>query len=305
MGGSSIFPTTPSRGSPRSGRGPSRSASSGSRLLTRRALQELATRYGIRPRKSFGQHFLADPNLARAIARESGAGPGDRILEVGAGLGSLTVALAETGAEVLAIEVDRALLPALNEVTTGFPSIRVVREDAARADWGALLGEGRWLMASNLPYNVGVPVVLDLLQDAPGVDPMVVMVQREVGERLIASPGQEAFGAVSLRVAYRAKAKLLRRVRPSVFWPEPKVESVLVRLVRRPPPVPSSEASLFRLVDAGFAQRRKTMANALVRLGYDRGVASGALDEAELESRVRAEELGLEDFSRLVEALDD
>jgi 16S rRNA (adenine1518-N6/adenine1519-N6)-dimethyltransferase len=213
------------------------------------------------------------------------------------------VALVETGAEVLALEVDRALLPALEEVTAGLPLAHVVREDAARADWRALLGEGRWLMASNLPYNVGVPVVLDLLQDAPGVDPMVVMVQREVGERLIASPGQEAFGAVSLRVAYRAEAKLLRRVRPSVFWPEPKVESVLVRLVRRPPPVPAPEASLFRLVDAGFAQRRKTMANALVRLGYERNVATAALERAELDPRVRAEELGLEDFSRLVEAL--
>jgi 16S rRNA (adenine1518-N6/adenine1519-N6)-dimethyltransferase len=134
---------------------------------------------------------------------------------------------------------------------------------------------------------------------------MVIMVQREVGGRLIASPGQEAFGAVSLRVAYRAEAKLLRRVRPSVFWPEPKVESVLVRLVRRPPPVPVPEASLFRLVDAGFAQRRKTMANALVRLGYERSVASGALEEAELELRVRAEELRLEDFAKLVEALGD
>jgi 16S rRNA (adenine1518-N6/adenine1519-N6)-dimethyltransferase len=213
------------------------------------------------------------------------------------------VALAETGAEVLAIEVDRALLPALNEVTAGFPSIRVVREDAARADWRALLGEGRWLMASNLPYNVGVPVVLDLLQDAPRVDPMVVMVQREVGERLIAFPGQEAFGAVSLRVAYRAKAKLLRRVRPSVFWPEPRVESVLVRLVRRPPPVAVPEEALFRLVDAGFAQRRKTMANALVRLGHDRKHATAALEQAGLDPRVRAEELGLEDISRLVEAL--
>jgi 16S rRNA (adenine1518-N6/adenine1519-N6)-dimethyltransferase len=158
-------------------------------------------------------------------------------------------------------------------------------------------------MASNLPYNVAVPVVLDLLQDAPAVDPMVVMVQREVGERLVASPGQEAFGAVSLRVAYRADAKQLRRVRPSVFWPEPQVESVLVRLERRPPPVDVPEVALFRLVDAGFAQRRKTMANALVRLGHDREHATAALERAGLDPRVRAEELGLEDFARVVEGL--
>jgi 16S rRNA (adenine1518-N6/adenine1519-N6)-dimethyltransferase len=237
------------------------------------------------------------------IARESGATSGDRVLEVGAGLGSLTLALVETGAHVLAVEIDGRLLPALEEVAGEFPSVRVVREDAARADWKALLGEGAWRMASNLPYNVAVPVVLDLLQDAPAMDPMVVMIQREVGERLTASPGQEAFGAVSLRVAYRADAKLLRRVRPSVFWPEPQVESVLVRLERRPPPVAVPEEALFRLVEAGFAQRRKTMANALVRLGHERKHATAALKRAGLDPSVRGEELGLEDFARLVEAL--
>jgi 16S rRNA (adenine1518-N6/adenine1519-N6)-dimethyltransferase len=222
---------------------------------------------------------------------------------VGAGLGSLTVALAETGAQVLALEVDRGLLPALEEVTAEFPRVRAIQVDAARADWGDLLGGHGWRMASNLPYNVGVPVVLDLLQDVPSVDPMLVMVQREVGERLIASAGQEAFGAVSLRVAYRADAKLLRRVRPSVFWPAPQVESVLVRLERRPPPVSVPEEALFRFIDAGFAQRRKTMVNALVRLGYERGAATAALERGKLDPKVRAEELGLEDFAGLVEAL--
>lgn len=222
---------------------------------------------------------------------------------MGAGLGSLTVALAETGAEVLALEVDRGLLPALEEVTAEFPRVRAIQVDAARADWEDLLGGHGWRMASNLPYNVAVPVVLDLLQDVPSVDPMVVMVQREVGERLIAAPGQEAFGAVSLRVAYRADAKLLRRVRPSVFWPAPQVESVLVRLERRSPPVSVPEEALFRLVDAGFAQRRKTMVNGLVRLGYGRGAATAALEQGKLDPNVRAEQLGLEDFAGLVEAL--
>jgi 16S rRNA (adenine1518-N6/adenine1519-N6)-dimethyltransferase len=223
---------------------------------------------------------------------------------VGAGLGSLTLALAETGAEVLALEVDRALVPALEEVTGDLSNVGVIREDAVRVRWKRLLGERRWSMASNLPYNIAVPITLDLLQQAGGVDPMLIMVQREVGERLIASPGEDAFGAVSLRVAYRADAKLLRRVRPSVFWPEPQVESVLVRIERRPPPVDTPEKALFRLVDAGFAQRRKTMLNALVRLGHDRKQATAALEQAELEPQVRAEELALEDFARLAEALD-
>jgi 16S rRNA (adenine1518-N6/adenine1519-N6)-dimethyltransferase len=205
---------------------------------------------------------------------------------------------------VLALEVDRALVPALEEVTGDLSNVGVVREDAVRVRWKRLLGERRWSMASNLPYNIAVPITLDLLQQAGGVDPMLIMVQREVGERLIALPGEEAFGAVSLRVAYRADAKLLRRVRPSVFWPEPQVESVLVRIERRPPPVDTPEKALFRLVDAGFAQRRKTMLNALVRLGHDRKQATAALEQAELEPQVRAEELALEDFARLAEALD-
>lgn len=214
------------------------------------------------------------------------------------------MALAETGAEVLALEVDRALVVALQEVTRDLSNVRVVREDAVRVRWKRLLGKRRWSMASNLPYNIAVPIALDLLQEAGGVDPMLIMVQREVGERLIASPGQQAFGAVSLRVAYRAEAKLLRRVRPSVFWPEPLVESVLVRIERRLPPVDAPEKALFRLVDAGFAQRRKTMVNAIVRLGHDRKRATAALEEAGLDPRIRAEELGLEDFARLVEAVD-
>lgn len=214
------------------------------------------------------------------------------------------MALAEAGAEVLAVELDRGLLPALSEVVSGVPGVRVVREDAMRADWGALLGDGPWRMASNLPYNVAVPVVLGLLETAPQVDPMLVMVQREVGERLAAGPGEKQFGAVSVRVAWWASAALVRRVPPTVFWPAPRVESVIVRLERRPPPAGASREAVLRLIEAGFAQRRKTMANALVRLGNERSLSERALVQVGLDPRVRAEELGLADFARLAEALD-
>src|SRR5439155_12075080 len=170
---------------------------------------------------------------------------GDRVLEIGAGLGSLTVALAERGAEVLAVEVDRSLVPALEEATGGSANVRVLVADAVRLDWTEVLGEGDWRMASNLPYNVAVPVVMRLLQEAPSVRDLVVMVQREVGERLVAAPGTEAYGAVSVRVAYLAEARLLRRIPPSVFWPEPQVESVLVRLSPHEPPVSVPRDRLF------------------------------------------------------------
>jgi 16S rRNA (adenine1518-N6/adenine1519-N6)-dimethyltransferase len=160
-----------------------------------------------------------------------------------------------------------------------------------------------WKMVSNLPYNVAVPVIAHVLRFVPLVSELTVMVQREVGERLSAGPGQEQYGAVTVRVAYHSDARIVRRVPPTVFWPEPNVESVVVRLIRRPPPVATPQEPLFRVVDEGFAQRRKTMRNALVRLGLDRGAAERALSRCGLDSRVRAEQLGLDRFACLAEAL--
>ena len=196
--------------------------------LGRAAVRDLAKRHGIRPSRSLGQHFLLDPNLARAIAADAGAAPGVRIVEVGAGLGSLTVALAATGAEVLAIEFDRALLPALLEVTAPFGEVEVMAADVTRLDWEATLGDGGWTMCANLPYNIATPLVLRVLDAAPRVGRMVVMVQREVGERLVAKPGEDGYGPVSLRVEYHAFAARIRRVPRDVFWPRPTVESVVV-----------------------------------------------------------------------------
>ena len=203
---------------------------------------------------------------------------------------------------MVAVEADRSLIAPLTEVVEGLP-VRVVHADAMELDWAELLDDGAWRMASNLPYNVAVPVVMRLLEEAPTVDPFLVMVQREVGERLAAGPGEEAFGAVSLKVAYRAAVKVVRRVKPSVFWPEPRVESVVVRIERHPPPVETPRDELFRLIEEGFAQRRKMMASALVRLGMDRDAAREALVRAGLDEKARAESLGLEEFARLAEAL--
>ncbi len=222
---------------------------------------------------------------------------------MGAGLGSLTVALAGAGAHVVAVETDTRIAAALREVVAGFP-VRVVVADATEADWPALLGGGPWGMASNLPYHAAVPILLDLLESAPRVDPLTVMIQREVGERLAAGPGEPAFGAISLKVAYRAGVRVLRRVPSTVFWPEPAVESVLLRLDRHPPAVATDRARLFGLIEDGFRERRKTMTTALVRRGLDRGQARAALASARLDPRARAETLGLEEFARLAEVLD-
>ena len=230
----------------------------------------------------------------------AGVGPGSRVLEIGAGLGSLTVVLAGAGAKVVAVEIDRALVPALQEVTAPYDNVRVLEADAASADWGSMLpGPGPWNVVANLPYNVAVPIVMRLLHDEPRVDRMLVMVQREVGERLAAAPGDEQFGAVSLRVAYRAEARVVRRVARSVFWPTPNVDSVLVSLDRRQPPVDVDQGALWRVVDEAFGQRRKTMRGAMVRLGLDRESASAILAACGIDPSVRPEELGLAEFACL------
>lgn len=261
---------------------------------------------GLRPSKALGQHFLLDPNLAAAIARDADVGPGTRVVEIGAGLGSLTVALADAGADrVLAVEFDRGLLPGLTETVAGRPAVEILQGDATKLDWPAVLGDGEWVCCGNLPYNVGTSIVLRMLETAPSVSRFVVMMQREVAERLAASPAERAaYGAVSLRVAYRATATLLRSVPPDVFWPRPKVGSAIVRIDRRPKPaVEADEATLWRVIETAFAERRKTMRNAVRRLGLAPADADAALARAGIDPKVRPETLDLAAYARLVEAL--
>jgi 16S rRNA (adenine1518-N6/adenine1519-N6)-dimethyltransferase len=273
--------------------------------LTRRKVRDLLAEHGLSPSRALGQNFVADPNTVRRIARLAGVGPGDRVVEVGPGLGSLTVALAETGADVTAVERDRHLLPVLRSVVEPL-GVRVVEGDAMALDWDEVLGgdvtggdEDRWALVANLPYNVATPLVLDLLAGVPLIDRMLVMVQREVGERLAAGPGSKAYGIPSVKVAYRADAEVVGRVPPTVFIPQPRVESALVRLRRLPePPVDADPERLFRLVEAGFGQRRKMLRRSLASL-----IDLSAFERAGVRPDARAEELGLDDWARLADAL--
>jgi 16S rRNA (adenine1518-N6/adenine1519-N6)-dimethyltransferase len=222
------------------------------------------------------------------------------VVEIGAGLGSLTLALARAGAEVLAMEVDPRLAPALHEVVGSIDGVRVLIGDALSADWTSVLaGADHWMVVANLPYNVSVPVMMRLLTTAPSVERMLVMVQREVGERIAATPGDPQYGAVSLRVAYRADARVVRSVSRSVFWPQPNVDSVLVRIARRPPDVDVDEAGLMRMIEVAFGQRRKSMRGALMRLGLDGPGAEAVLGHCGISPLARPEELGLAEFACL------
>jgi 16S rRNA (adenine1518-N6/adenine1519-N6)-dimethyltransferase len=260
-------------------------------------IRELLAAHGLEPSRALGQNFVADPNTVRRIARLARVGAGDRVLEIGAGLGSLTLALLETGAEVTAIEVDRHLLPVLREVVEP-RGARVVEADALHHDWAAQLGEAGWVLVANLPYNIATPLVLDLLERAPQVERMLVMVQSEVGERLAAGPGSKAYGIPSAKAAWWAAVEVVGRVPPSVFVPPPRVDSALVEVVRRPPAGDDAErAAVFALVEAGFGQRRKMLRRSLAGLlGPEAFAAAGVRPEA------RAEELSLADWQRLARA---
>ena len=245
-------------------------------------------RFGVSPRRSLGQNFVADPNTVRRIARLSGAGPADRVLEIGAGLGSLTLALAETGAAVRAVEVDSGLAAALREVVaeTGVHRVEVVEGDASKLDFSELLKDSdRWLLVANLPYNIATGLVVDLLHDAPAVSAMVVTVQREVGERLVAPPGSRARGIPSVLVERQGTARVVAKVPASVFRPRPKVESAVVKIERHPseraaPLPPESEVRFRRLVRTGFGQRRKMLRRSLAGLVTSDGFAAAGVDPA-------------------------
>ncbi|MFI5046605.1 MAG: 16S rRNA (adenine(1518)-N(6)/adenine(1519)-N(6))-dimethyltransferase RsmA [Acidimicrobiia bacterium] len=269
-------------------------------LLTPSSIRASIDRFGIRPKKSLGQNFLADPNTARRIARVAAVEPGDAVLEIGPGLGSLTVALVERGARVRAVEIDERLAAALVELLGADTDVDVRVADALVVPLGPLLADAPgpgWSCVSNLPYNVAVPVVVRLLEEAPEVDRIVVLVQREVGERLAAGPGDEQYGAVSVKVAYYGEASLLGVVAPTVFVPRPKVDSVVVGIVRRAAPpvdVPAVDA-LFELVRSGFAQRRKMLRRSLQPVLGPRTIT--VLDAAGVPPTSRAETLGLEEWA--------
>ena len=263
-----------------------------------RATAELLERYGLRPDKRLGQHFLIDPNQVDRIVRLAGVEAGDHVVEVGPGLGALTAGLVEAGATVVAVEIDEGLVRVI-EGEFDIPQVSVVHADALEDDWStAAPAEHSWAMVANLPYNVATPLVLDVLDDVPQVTSMLVMVQREVAERLVAPPGSSTYGVPSVKVAYWATGELVAKIPPSVFLPPPRVESALVRLKRHETrrfdePVDK----VFALVKAAFNQRRKMLRKSLGGL-----VDAEVFEAAGVDPQARPEQIGVEDWVALARA---
>lgn len=276
-------------------------------LLDPASIRALAAELDLRPTKQRGQNFVHDPNTVRRIVALSGTGPDDVVLEVGPGLGSLTLGLLETGAQVTAIEIESSLARRLpGTVAHRLPeragALRVVEADALQVT--ELPGPAPTAVVANLPYNVSVPVLLHLLERFEEWTHALVMVQLEVADRLVAPPGSRTYGVPSAKIAWYADATRVGTVPPKVFWPVPNVESGLVRLVRRPAPATSAtRPQVFAVVDAAFAQRRKMLRSALASIAGSSAAASEALVAAGVDPQARGETLDIAAFSKIAETL--
>jgi 16S rRNA (adenine1518-N6/adenine1519-N6)-dimethyltransferase len=270
-------------------------------------VRQLAARLDVRPAKQRGQNFVIDPNTVRRIVRAAGLHPDDVVVEVGPGLGSLTLALLGEVARVVAIEIDPVLAAALPDTLASYaPTLadrcQVLHADALRID--AIPGPAPTALVANLPYNVSVPVLLHLLALLPSLERGLVMVQSEVADRLAAGPGSKVYGVPSVKAAWYADVRRAGAVGRNVFWPAPNVDSGLVAWTRRDPPATTAtREQVFTVVDAAFAHRRKGLRGALRTLAGSIEDATAALEEVDIDPLARGESLSVEQFARIAEAI--
>jgi 16S rRNA (adenine1518-N6/adenine1519-N6)-dimethyltransferase len=270
-------------------------------LLTAADVRSLAAQLDLRPTKTLGQNFVIDPNTVRRLVRTAGVGVDDVVVEVGPGLGSLTLGLLEVATRVVAVEIDLALaqqLPATvaDRLPERADRLEVVLQDALTLD--SVPGPAPTAFVANLPYNVAVPVLLRLLEHLPSLRTGLVMVQAEVADRLVAPPGSRTYGIPSVKAAWYADVRRAGAIGRNVFWPAPHVDSGLVAFTRREPP-PGDRRATFAVVDAAFAQRRKTLRAALAGWAGSPAAAEQRLRAAGIDPAARGEVLGVEDFARL------
>ena len=275
------------------------------RLLGAADVRTIAARLGIRPTKKLGQNFVIDANTVRRIVRDAGVGSDDVVLEVGPGLGSLTLGLLGVAAHVVAVEIDPVLAEALPTTVADRAAGAAARLDVVRADamqLRGLAGPVPTRLVANLPYNVAVPVVLHVLEEFTTIETALVMVQAEVADRIAAPPGSRTYGVPSAKIAWYAQAQRAGAIGRGVFWPVPNVDSALVRLTRRPAPSTSAtRQQVFAVVDAAFAQRRKSLRAALSGWAGSPDAAEQALRAAGVDPGARGESLDIAAFARLAE----
>ena len=275
-----------------------------SRLLGAADVRRIATELDIRPTKKWGQNFVIDPNTVERIVRVANVSRGDVVVEVGPGLGSLTLALLRPGAQVVAVEIDARLADRLPRTISepdpaAIDRLAVVNADALQVHQ---LPTPPTMLVANLPYNVSVPVVLHLLAESDSIHRVLVLVQREVADRLCAEPGSRTYGVPSVKARWFGDVSYAGDVPRTVFWPVPNVDSGLVSVTRTAPPAGVTRDEVFSLIDAAFAQRRKQLKSALSGWLPGHGSVQEVLDAAGVDPRARGEELSLEDFCAITRA---
>lgn len=278
------------------------------KLLTSNDIRELCAQLNIRPTKTLGQNFVNDPGTVRKIVRNAGVQAGEQVLEIGPGLGSLTLALLEAGAQVSAVEIDPPLAQALPTTAQArFPEakLQVFTADALTITGPESIdGATPTRLVANLPYNVAVPIVLTVLEKLPSIQTVLVMVQAEVADRLAATPGNKIYGVPSAKVAWYASARRTLTIGRNVFYPVPNVDSALVKIERRPQPdTAATREQVFAVIDAAFAQRRKTLRQALAGLAGSAGAAQEALERAGVSPTARGETLDIDQFAAVAQQL--
>lgn len=263
--------------------------------------------FNLHATKKFGQNFLVDANIVRGIVDSAEAGPGDKILEIGPGIGTLTQGLAESGAEVIAVEIDKNLPAVLAETLKGYDNVTIVPGDILKVNIREIMGEGPFKVAANLPYYITTPILMALLEQHLPITHIVTMVQKEVAERMVAKPGSRIYGALSVAVQYYTEPHIAYDVPPRSFIPAPEVDSVVIACkVRETPAVAvKDEKVFFRVVKAAFGQRRKTISNAMKGAGFDKEQIAAAFEKAGIDAGRRGETFSLEEFGRLADALVD
>jgi 16S rRNA (adenine1518-N6/adenine1519-N6)-dimethyltransferase len=274
-------------------------------IANRDVTMHILRSFNIHMSKRLGQNFLIDEGIVQGIVDAVGIEPGDLVLEIGPGIGTLTQGLAEAQAQVTAVELDRKLPAVLAKTLEGYDNVRVIQGDILKTDIPALMGVGPYKVAANLPYYITTPIIMALLEQRLPISRLVTMVQKEVAERMVASPGTKDYGALSVAVQYYTKPCIVLDVPPRSFIPAPEVDSVVICCeVRKEPPVKAiDEKMFFRVVKAAFSQRRKTLNNALKTMGVEKDTVKQVLESANIDGVRRGETLSLEEFAAIANVI--
>ncbi len=273
-------------------------------IANRAVTMHILKAFGLHTSKKLGQNFLIDPAIVSGIVEAADVKAGDRVLEIGPGIGTLTQGLAETGADVTAVELDKKLPAVLAETLKGYDNVRIVPGDILKVNIPEIMGPGAFKVAANLPYYITTPILMALLEQHLPITELVTMVQKEVAERMTATPGKRIYGALSVAVQYYTEPEIVLDVPPRSFIPAPEVDSVVIACHVRPEPAVKvkDEKLFFRVVKAAFGQRRKTLMNAMRGAGFAKEEVRDAMERSGIDPTRRGETLTLEEFAALADA---